>query len=755
MPWTAQSGGVHGRVLGFATNHVVADGTRLYAYGSLADLQALAAGAPGGFYFDGTTLSVKFADGSAPAGHVMNVARLEEGFVLDGRSHVRVEDLEIRHYGSGAFGKGVYLRQSSDCAVRGLKIHHVGSVGVWVKGGSRNLVEGNEVWDTGIFGWKWDLVKGSSAETTGISVTDNPGRGNVIRGNTLHGTFNGMAPCGDAAPSSGEVTCETDVYDNVLGQHLDDALEPEGHCSNVRIWGNRIQDVHMAFAVAPAAVGPMYIVRNVAWRHGNTRASQLDGWVSSALKINSGLSAPIGPLFLYHNTVLTDAPGTDAVALLSGGSSAGIRARNNLLAGTRYALYKTHGVALDWDGDDLFTTDPSRFVRWTSGSFASLAAFQAGTGQEAHGISADPRLEDPAAGDFRPALDSPLLDAGRVLPGINDGFTGAAPDVGAFERGDGPPLPTLSIGDVQVTEGNSGTVSAVFTLTLSQASPQTVTVQYATAPGTAMAGTDYTTASGTVSFPAGTTTRTVPVAVRGDTENEPDETFLVDLSGEVGAVLGDGQGRGTILDDDAAPLPVLGVGDASVTEGDAGTVNATFTVSLSAAGTQAVTVAYATANGTATAGSDYTAASGVLTFAPGVTSRTVSVAVRGDFLAEAAETLLLNLSGASGAAIGDGQGLGTIVDDDANPKMISPVPGSVLPGATATFSWSAGAGVTQFRLRVGTTPGGAQVWSGRLGLATSRTVTRIPTGGRPIYVRLRWLKGGSWSEADYTYQAAP
>ena len=434
--WTPGPGGTWSRVTGFATGHVVSEAGRLYRYPSLAALSALAAGAPGGFYIDGTTLSLKFADASSPTSHVLHVARLEDGFVVDGRAYVRIEGLEIRHYGSGDYGKGVYLRFSSDCAVRSCRIHEVGSAGVWVKGGERLLLERNEIWDTSIFGWPWDETKGSSSENNAITFSDDVGRGHVVRRNTVHGTFNGIAPCGSAAPPSG-VTNETDVYENVLYQHTDDGFEPEGYCSNLRLWGNRLQDVHMAFAVAPAAPGPLYLVRNVAWRVGNTRTSLLDGYTASALKVNSGYTTPIGPLLLYHNTFLTDVPATDAIALLNPGYSTFIRARNNVIAGTRYALYKVNPVAWNGDGDDLHTTDASRLVSWMGTRYDTLGAFRA-LGQEPNGLSAPPQLTSPAGGNFVPQPGSPLIDAGVALAGINDSYTGAGPDVGALEWS-GPP----------------------------------------------------------------------------------------------------------------------------------------------------------------------------------------------------------------------------------------------------------------------------------------------------------------------------
>ncbi len=430
--WAAGGNGVFSRPIDFATGHVVTELGRLFRYDSLAELESLPAGAPGGFLADGSTLRLKLADASSPEVHQVHVAREENGFFLDGVSHVRVESMEIRHFGAGDYGKGVYLRYASDCAVRSCSIHEVGSAGVWVKGGDRNLVEGNQLWDSSIFGWPWDWTKGSSAENNGVALTDAVGRGNVIRRNAFRGTFNGIGPCGSEAPA-GALTTETDVSDNSFAEHTDDALEPEGYCANVRMWGNTITDVHMAFAVAPAAPGPTWVVRNVGYDFGATRTSQVDGYLASALKVNSGYPTPIGPLYLYHNTFLTTAPQTSAMALLDPGESTVVVARNNLFAGTDHALYKVNPVTLDWDFDDLHTTHPDHFVWWQGAVYGDLAALRAGTGQETHGLSTPPALADPAGGDFSPTPTSPLVDHGAVIPGVNDGYQGAAPDLGAVE----------------------------------------------------------------------------------------------------------------------------------------------------------------------------------------------------------------------------------------------------------------------------------------------------------------------------------
>ncbi|MBM4070068.1 MAG: hypothetical protein FJ271_14115 [Planctomycetes bacterium] len=229
-----------------------------------------------------------------------------------------------------------------------------------------------------------------------------------------------------------------------------------------------------------------------------------------------------------------------------------------------------------------------------------------------------------------------------------------------------PATPSITVADVSVTEGNAGTTTATFTLTLSQAATQAVSVAYATADQTALAGSDYQAISGTVTFAAGQTQRTVSVLVNGDTTVEPNETFLFKLSNPVGATLARVQALGTIMNDDVAvALPTISIGNASVTEGNSGTTLATFTVSLSKAASGTVSVAYTTADGTASAGSDYVAASGTLTFAAGETQKTVAIQVKGDTLQESNETFFVNLSAAVGATIAVAAGQGTIINDDA------------------------------------------------------------------------------------------
>ncbi len=231
--------------------------------------------------------------------------------------------------------------------------------------------------------------------------------------------------------------------------------------------------------------------------------------------------------------------------------------------------------------------------------------------------------------------------------------------------------PSFSIDSPSVTEGDSGSVTMTFTVSLNPAGASQHTVNYASSDGTATAGTDYNAVSGTLTFASGVTSQTITVSVRGDTTDESNETVVLTLSNaSSGSTIGTATGTGTITDDD----PKFSIDSPSVTEGDSGSVNLVFTVTLSAAGASQHTVGYAQTGGTATSGTDYTAVTAnTLTFAAGTTSQTITVSVTGDTTDESNETVVITLSNASsGTAISTAIGTGTIRDDDPNFSINSP-----------------------------------------------------------------------------------
>lgn len=293
--------------------------------------------------------------------------------------------------------------------------------------------------------------------------------------------------------------------------------------------------------------------------------------------------------------------------------------------------------------------------------------------------------------------------------------------------------PNLSIDDVSVAEGNSGTVTATFTVSLSApAQGADVTFDIATADDTATtANNDYQAKTLTSQLiPAGQQSYTFSVTINGDTNIEPNETFFVNVTNVSGANVTDGQGQGTITNDD---LPTLSLNDVSQNEGNGGTSTFTFTVSLNAPAPAPVTFDIATADGTATvADSDYAARSLTSQTIPtGQQTYTFDVTVNGDMAIEPSETFFVNVSNVSGATITDGQGQGTILNDDSPQLTINDVTANEGNSGTTTFTFTvsltqpAPAGGVTFDIA---TADGAATTAGNDYVANSLTAQTISAG---------------------------
>ncbi|MCA8938839.1 MAG: VCBS repeat-containing protein, partial [Planctomycetes bacterium] len=223
----------------------------------------------------------------------------------------------------------------------------------------------------------------------------------------------------------------------------------------------------------------------------------------------------------------------------------------------------------------------------------------------------------------------------------------------------GVAMTTLSVAE------DAGSVSV--TVSLSTASGRAVVVNYATADGTASAGTDYTSTSNTLNFAAGETSKVVMISITDDSADEDAESFALNLSGAGNATIGSSNATITINDNDAAPSVGFAMTTASIDE-DMSPLS--LTVTLSAASGKTITVDYASSNGSATAGSDYSAATGTLTFNAGESSKTIDLVVLDDNADESDETFLVTLSNPTQATLGANTMVtATIVDDEDTPEV--------------------------------------------------------------------------------------
>jgi Ca2+-binding RTX toxin-like protein len=322
----------------------------------------------------------------------------------------------------------------------------------------------------------------------------------------------------------------------------------------------------------------------------------------------------------------------------------------------------TNNIIYDWGG-------PSKFYNFGSGNTTSPNFFD-----QAGYLDPNRSVETYMASLGESAtLDAFLAAAeGQSRSGWNPQYTANAVNSyieAGFNIGSPPPpvAGSVAIGDVTINEGNSGTKVATFTVTRSGGT-EAFDVNFATSNGTAtVADGDYVATSGTLHFGANQNTQTVSVTINGDTKVEANEAFNVVLSNATnGATISDGQGIGTITNDDSAAIAgSVSINDVTISEGNSGTKVATFTVTRSG-GTAAFDVNSATSDGTATvADSDYVAASNTLHFGANQNTQTISVTINGDTKVEANEAFNVVLSNATnGATISDGQGIGTITNDD-------------------------------------------------------------------------------------------
>ncbi len=262
-----------------------------------------------------------------------------------------------------------------------------------------------------------------------------------------------------------------------------------------------------------------------------------------------------------------------------------------------------------------------------------------------------------------PVLDDALDEPDETLTLMLSSAAGAllADGVAVGWIVDDDPAPAIAVSDASGAEGQSGWALQAFDVSLTGLSAATVSVSYATSPGTASAGSDYQHVAASLAWAPGTNaTKTVWVPVAGDRVAESDETYTLDLAAPVAASLADPQGLGTILNDD---VPGLSVNDARVVEPKSGQRSLAFTISLAPASPSAtVTVDWTAVGVTATPGDDFTPASGTASFPPSATTSVVTVDVLPDVLAEGQETLRIDLANPSGAGIASASGEGTIVD---------------------------------------------------------------------------------------------
>jgi hypothetical protein len=456
--------------------------------------------------------------------------------------------------------------------------------------------------------------------------------------------------------------------------------------SNGMVVNNRISDIHNLSASGTGAFGMqlsatpttnIVIANNFIW---DVQAVGSATVASNGHGITINGAATAGGYKIFHNSInmnTNQTSGTSAALNLTSAvvAAGALDARNNIFANTqtsgatRYGVYSAaaNTVFSTIDYNDYFSTGSVGFIGGSAR--ATLADWQAGTGQDVNSKALDPMFV--SSNDLHIFFGSPMINMGGIGTGITTDIDGQTrdmvPDIGADEVLGNPG--TLQFSSATYSANENG-VSATITVTRTGGTSGAVGVSYATSNGTATGGAscggsvDYVTTSGMLAWADGdSAAKTFNVTICDDAVFEGDETLNLALSMPTGgAPLGTPNTAVlTIIDNDTAP-GTFSVNDVRVFEGNSGTTAATFTVTY--AGTMSPgSVQYATANGTAVAGVDYAMTAGTLNF-PSAGTMTVTVLILGDAAKEANETFFVNLSSPVNGTITDGQGVGIIIDDD-------------------------------------------------------------------------------------------
>ncbi|NQU29586.1 MAG: right-handed parallel beta-helix repeat-containing protein, partial [Anaerolineae bacterium] len=409
-----------------------------------------------GWYLERSTLKLYVRSQSNPSDHTWQVPRLNHAYDINGQDWIWIEGFEMQFYGTQLDGCGVCATNASHVVIRNNKIHNM-QLGIFINwtGGEERVndtrIEYNKIYDPPVNEWPWYSVKGSSMEGTAIVLRGHIGA--IVRENELHNFFNGIYTGSSAALENPELAFDIDVYENFIHHISDDALEPEGACINQRFRNNTFDSTFVGVSLAPITMGPTWIMRSTFANYtgrGIKWADYSDGVV-----------------LIYHNTFWTTAQDIAAMDFISPAHNAILR--NNIFQNNGYAIYevRTGSTGHDWGNNNWYSALSPHF-KWENVDYSSIMELCMATGLTCTGHEEHPGLANPYSGNFTLAPSSPNIDRGAEIPGINDSFSGFAPDIGAYESMYTVDLPPTVISILSTDQNPTDTTSVNFTITFSE-----------------------------------------------------------------------------------------------------------------------------------------------------------------------------------------------------------------------------------------------------------------------------------------------
>lgn len=399
--WAPVCAGVYELPWSKTVRLVVADSTeRLYAYGSLPAMTATLTPA-GGWVQRPGYLYIRLPDGSDPTTHTMHIAGPGSGVVVTTPGTV-VESLTVRYFGDC----GIWVR-APGCTIRSCAIENTGDKAILLdRPASHSLVENCTLRDFRISTWPWKACKAHAEEIQGVKNQGGPG--STVRGCHISGYFDGIQGGTGIQPreaAAESIAADYHVVGNTITNVLDDGIEVETvDGRNVRIEGNEVRGSTNAVSLAPMYLGPVYVLNN---RFYDYREGALKNF-------GSQIDLPCdAQLYFVGNTCASSTPNGRAEG--NGRLCGPATFMNNIFFGGFAWLINDRDPAT-FDFNLYWPTADFNMVRWNGASYYNLDAFRGATGQEAHGLQADPLFVDPAHGDYRLRPESPAIGAGACLP---------------------------------------------------------------------------------------------------------------------------------------------------------------------------------------------------------------------------------------------------------------------------------------------------------------------------------------------------
>ncbi len=409
-----------------------------------------------GWYLERSTLKLFVRSHDDPNLHSWQVPHFNDAFSAIGKDWIWIEGFDVRFYGTLYGGCGVCMTNASHIVIRQNRIHNL-LLGIfinWTGGenqGNDTRIEYNEIYDPPVNEWPWLAVKGTGMEGTAIIIRGHIGA--IVRGNDIHNFFNGIYTGSSGALENSGLAFDADIYNNHIHHIGDDALEPEGACINQRFRNNTVDSAFVGVSLAPITIGPTWIMRSV-----------FSNFTGEGLKWDRNSD---GIVLAYHNTFWSNFQNVNGMEMINPVQNAVLR--NNIFQVNGSAIYEVRQGSRghDWNYDNLYTLQNPR-IKWENVDYAGLPELCAATGLECNGLDDLPGWTNASVGDFTLLPNSPDIDRGILIPGINDRFTGGAPDIGAFESQFAADLPPRVVSILRADETPSSSPEVKFVVTFSK-----------------------------------------------------------------------------------------------------------------------------------------------------------------------------------------------------------------------------------------------------------------------------------------------